>query len=120
PFWSKGPSGRDWAQVLPRRAPGRFDGFQRRSPWRARGWLLRPEPAGLRATPSQGSRWRPRRGGRACRISLLMTTWSWKILIFKAVWRLGQQGLFGAARHSPNRGALATRKVCQNDEILDR
>jgi hypothetical protein len=28
--------------------------------------------------------------------------------------------LFGAARHSPNHVALATRKVCQNDEILDR
>jgi hypothetical protein len=28
-------------------------------------------------------------------------------------------GLFGAAGHSPNRVALATRKVCQNDEILD-
>jgi hypothetical protein len=30
------------------------------------------------------------------------------------------QLLFGAAGHSPNRAALATRKVCQNDEILDR
>src|SRR6266566_1792401 len=30
-----------------------------------------------------------------------------------------KMGLFGAAGHSPNRTALATRKVCQNDEILD-
>src|ERR1700722_19816459 len=29
-------------------------------------------------------------------------------------------GLFGAAGHSPNQVALATRKVCQNDEILER
>jgi hypothetical protein len=29
-------------------------------------------------------------------------------------------GLSGAARHSPNRAALATRKVCQNDEIPER
>ena len=29
-------------------------------------------------------------------------------------------GLFGAARHSPNHVALATRKVCQNDEIPER
>jgi hypothetical protein len=28
--------------------------------------------------------------------------------------------LFGVAGHSPNHEALATRKVCQNDEILDR
>jgi hypothetical protein len=28
-------------------------------------------------------------------------------------------GLFEAAGHSPNRVALATRKTCQNDEILD-
>jgi hypothetical protein len=28
-------------------------------------------------------------------------------------------GLFDAAGHSPNHVALATRKVCQNDEILD-
>jgi hypothetical protein len=28
-------------------------------------------------------------------------------------------GLFEAAGHSPNRATLATRKVCQNDEILD-
>jgi hypothetical protein len=28
-------------------------------------------------------------------------------------------GLFGAARHSPNHVALATRKVGQNDEILE-
>jgi hypothetical protein len=28
-------------------------------------------------------------------------------------------GLFEAAGHSPNHVALATRKVCQNDEILD-
>src|ERR1700716_42255 len=28
--------------------------------------------------------------------------------------------LFGAAGHSPNHVTLATRKVCQNDEILDR
>src|ERR1700692_4840817 len=32
----------------------------------------------------------------------------------KSLW-----GLFGAAGHSPNQGALATRKVCQNDEFLD-
>src|ERR1700694_10126 len=31
-----------------------------------------------------------------------------------------KMGLFGAAGHSPNHVALATRKVCQNDEILDR
>jgi hypothetical protein len=42
-----------------------------------------------------------------------MTKRSWKILILK-------DGLFGAAGHSPNHVALATRKVCQNDEILDR
>jgi hypothetical protein len=30
-----------------------------------------------------------------------------------------KMGLFGAAGHSPNHVALATRKVCQNDEILD-
>jgi hypothetical protein len=30
-----------------------------------------------------------------------------------------KMGLFGAAGHSPNRAALATRKTCQNDEILD-
>src|ERR1700691_2173733 len=29
-------------------------------------------------------------------------------------------GLFGAAGHSPNQVALATRKVCQDDEILER
>jgi hypothetical protein len=29
-------------------------------------------------------------------------------------------GLFGAAGHSPNHVTLATRKVCQNDEFLDR
>jgi hypothetical protein len=29
-------------------------------------------------------------------------------------------GLFGAAGHSPNHAVLATRKLCQNDEILDR
>src|ERR1019366_3331211 len=29
-------------------------------------------------------------------------------------------GLFGAAGHSPNQMAFATRKVCQNDEILER
>jgi hypothetical protein len=28
-------------------------------------------------------------------------------------------GLFWAAGHSPNHAALATRKTCQNDEILD-
>jgi hypothetical protein len=28
-------------------------------------------------------------------------------------------GLLGAAGQSPNHAALATRKVCQNDEILD-
>jgi hypothetical protein len=50
-----------------------------------------------------------------------MTKWSWKILIFNADWRFGAGVVFfGAARHSPNHGALATRKVCQNDEILDR
>jgi hypothetical protein len=32
---------------------------------------------------------------------------------------LSKMGLFGAAGHSPNHAALATRKVCQNDEILD-
>jgi hypothetical protein len=31
-----------------------------------------------------------------------------------------KDGLFGVAGHSPNHVALATRKVCQNDEILDR
>src|SRR5450631_3301684 len=31
-----------------------------------------------------------------------------------------KMGLFGAAGHSPNHVTLATRKVCQNDEILDR
>jgi hypothetical protein len=31
-----------------------------------------------------------------------------------------KMGLFGAAGHSPNHVALATRKTCQNDEILDR
>jgi hypothetical protein len=30
-----------------------------------------------------------------------------------------KMGLFGAPGHSPNRAALATRKTCQNDEILD-
>jgi hypothetical protein len=30
-----------------------------------------------------------------------------------------KMGLFGAAGHSPNHVTLATRKVCQNDEILD-
>jgi hypothetical protein len=30
-----------------------------------------------------------------------------------------KMGLFGAAGHSPNHVALATRKVCQNDEFLD-
>jgi hypothetical protein len=30
-----------------------------------------------------------------------------------------QRWLFGAAGHSPNHAALATRKTCQNDEILD-
>jgi hypothetical protein len=29
-------------------------------------------------------------------------------------------GLSGTARHSPNRAALATRKVCQNHEIRER
>jgi hypothetical protein len=33
---------------------------------------------------------------------------------------LSKMGLFGAAGHSPNHVVLATRKVCQNDEILDR
>jgi hypothetical protein len=31
-----------------------------------------------------------------------------------------KMGLFGAAGHSPNHVALATRKVCQNDEFRDR
>jgi hypothetical protein len=30
-----------------------------------------------------------------------------------------RQALFWAAGQSPNRMALATRKVCQNDEFLD-
>jgi hypothetical protein len=30
-----------------------------------------------------------------------------------------KKGLLGRRGHSPNRTALATRKVCQNDEILD-
>jgi hypothetical protein len=32
---------------------------------------------------------------------------------------LSKMGLLGAAGHSPNHAALATRKTCQNDEILD-
>jgi hypothetical protein len=31
-----------------------------------------------------------------------------------------KDGAVGAAGHSPNRVALATRKTCQNDEILER
>jgi hypothetical protein len=48
-----------------------------------------------------------------------MTKRSWKILIFKAQIFKAWVGLFGAAGHSPNHAALATRKTCQNDEIPD-
>jgi hypothetical protein len=39
-----------------------------------------------------------------------------------AVWgaKAVRARLFEAAGHSPNHVTLATRKVCQNDEILDR
>jgi hypothetical protein len=48
-----------------------------------------------------------------------MTKRSWKILIFKAQIFKAWVGLLGAAGHSPNRAALATRKTCQNDEFPD-
>jgi hypothetical protein len=44
-----------------------------------------------------------------------MTMLPWKILIFKAGGRAGS----GAAGHSPNHAALATRKTCQNHEFAD-